>query len=52
MRRKDRDEKDLEKLAKARLSVTRQQREESEGGKKKDKAAKRLRRPVDSEADT
>jgi hypothetical protein len=49
--KKDKDEKDLEKLAKKLLSMPHKPREESKVGKTT-KPKKRLRRPVDSEANT
>ena len=50
--RKDKDEKDLEKLAKKPLSMPYKPLEESKIEKLKDRPKKRLRRPVDSEANT
>jgi hypothetical protein len=50
--RKSKDEKDLEKLAKKPLSMPHKPLEESRIGKPKDRPKKRLRRPVDSEANT
>jgi hypothetical protein len=50
--RKSKDEKDLEKLAKRLLSTPHKPVLNSEIGKPKDRPKKRLRRPVNSEADT
>jgi hypothetical protein len=50
--RKSQDEKDLERLPTRGPPTPRKPSEESKLAEKKDKPAKRLRRPVDSEADT